>query len=326
MNPVRFGALATIAVLAFAVPAFAQETRPFTAENGTFEIPAEPQRIVTLNDQILAVPLYEMGVTVAGTSGRIGADGVPFIRGGMDAAGMDFHNTDIAFLGTGDALDFEKIAALQPDLIIGLPYNDPGDIEALQAIAPTVVIDETELGLVDTLRTLADLSGKGESFDERFNLYLANMERTRRFIGNPEDISVALTFTFAAGDAVSVYRNGMGAITRVIEDLGFRQIDLVADFEGSRLTVSPELIEELDADFIFGFYRHNDTSSPQEIFAAYEKFVPGFCQALTACRNNQLILLPGIAFSGTMKGLELALELVESHMAARRYVPLPAAH
>jgi ABC-type Fe3+-hydroxamate transport system substrate-binding protein len=41
----------------------------------------------------------------------------------MDAVGVDFNNSDIAFVGTSGALDFESIAALEPDLIIGLPYN-----------------------------------------------------------------------------------------------------------------------------------------------------------------------------------------------------------
>src|SRR5690606_25212395 len=54
MNLLKLGALAL--ALALATPAVAQETRPFTAANGTFDIPTAPQRIVALNDQIVALP------------------------------------------------------------------------------------------------------------------------------------------------------------------------------------------------------------------------------------------------------------------------------
>ena len=302
-------------------PAIAQETRSFTAANGTFDIPVEPQRIVALNDQILTLPLWELGAVVVGSTGRVDGEGNIYMRGGMDTFGIDFDNTDIAFIGTGDAIDLEAVAALEPDLIIGLPYTDAAIIEQLQAVAPAIVIDEDKLGFEGTLRALAELSGQSESFAVRFDRYLANVERTRQFIGNPEEISAATTFIFPAGETLSAYRTGMGAFTRVFDDIGFQQIDLVADIAESRVSLSPERIEELDADFIFGFYKHQAAATPEAIFAAYEKFAPGFCQALSACRNNQLVLLPGITFGGTLKSLELALELVESHVAGRSFTP-----
>lgn len=321
MRTVLKPALILMALVALIFPALAAEMRIFQADNGNIEIPVRPQRIVALNDQILTLPLYELGAPVVGTSGRMSEDGKPFMRGGMDTLGIDFHNTNISFLGTGDALDLEAIAALEPDLIIGLPYTDPDVIEQMQNIAPTVVIDETALGFEETLRTLAELSGQVETFEARLDQYKSNVKRAKSYIGDAENISVAVTFIFPSGESLSVYRSGLGAFTRVINDLGFTQIDLVSDIDGDRVKISPELIEQLDADFIFGFYRHRDTATPEAIFAAYEKFAPGFCQALVACRNNQLILLPGLTFGGTMESLDLALELVESHVTARRFVP-----
>src|SRR5690606_41515231 len=101
------------------LPAQGQETRQFTAENGIFEIPVTPQRIVALNDQILTLPLYEMGAPVVGSAGRLDADGTAFLRGGMDTLGIDFSNTDIQFVGLFNDLDVEATAALAPDLITG---------------------------------------------------------------------------------------------------------------------------------------------------------------------------------------------------------------
>jgi iron complex transport system substrate-binding protein len=312
----------TIALLAItALPASGQETHPFEAANGTIEIPVSPQRIVALNDQILTLPLYELGAPVVGSVGRVAEDGSHYLRGGMDTLGIDFSNTDIGYVGVFNAVDVEAIAALQPDLIIGGHYTDPAVIDQLQSVAPTVVIDNASLGMVDTLRTLADITGKTGRFEARLQRYLSNVERLKSLIGNPEEISATLTFMFPAGEELWVYRANLGAMTRVLDDLGFAQPAAVAAIDGTEAAFSPELIQELDADFVFGFYRQQEDATPQNVMAAYEKFAPGFCDALTACRNGQLILLPAPAFGSSMASLDLALELVESHVVGRPFTP-----
>lgn len=303
--------------LPLSLPALAQDTRSFTAANGTFDIPTEPQRIVALNDQIVALPLYELGARVVGSAGRIDAEGKTFLRGGMDTLGIDYANTDIAFVGTFDALDIEAIAALEPDLIIGGRYTDAAVIEQLQGVAPTLVIDNAALGLVETLRTLADVSGQAGNFDTRYQRYLDNVERTRSYIGDRAGLSATMTFIFPEGQELWVYRTGLGAISQVLSDLGFAQPEAVAVLSETQSSWSPERIEDLDADFIFGFYRQQPDATPAAVRAAYEAFAPGWCEALSACREGRFILLPGPTFGSTMTGLELALELVESHVAGR---------
>lgn len=314
--------IAPLMVAALAVfPATAQETRTFTARNGTFEIPVEPQRIVALNDQILTLPLYEMGAPVVGSAGRLDADNTAYLRGGMDTLGIDFDNTDIEFVGLFNALDVEAIAALEPDLIIGGVYTDEAVVGQLQAIAPTLVIDNGELGLIETMRTLADATGTAATFESRYARYRENVARLKDYLGNPSAISATLTFMFPEAEALWVYRSGLGAISQVLEDVGFSQPDAVASLNEPQISYSAELIEDLDADFVFGFYRQQPDATPQTIRAAYEKFAPGWCQALTACSNGQFILLPGPTFGSTMASLDLALEMVESHVAAQPFTP-----
>jgi iron complex transport system substrate-binding protein len=319
MNLLKLGALAL--TLALATPTVAQETRSFTAANGTFDIPVAPQRIVALNDQIVALPLYELGAAVVGSAGRTDADGNHFLRGGMDTLGIDYANTDIAYVGGFNGLDVEAIAALQPDLIIGGPYTDPAVAEQLQSVAPTLLIDNSALGLVDTLRTLADISGKAGNFEVRYQRYLGNVERLKSFIGDPAAISATMTFMFPDAAELWVYRSGLGAIAQVLQDVGFAQPASVAALPESQASWSAELIQDLDADFIFGFYRQQPDATPEAVFAAYEKFAPGWCQALTACQNGQFVLLPGPTFGSTMAGLDLALELVENTVAGRAFTP-----
>ncbi|MFD1253495.1 Iron(3+)-hydroxamate-binding protein FhuD precursor [Devosia equisanguinis] len=313
----------TLLLAALAGPAFAQETRSYTAANGTFDIPVAPQRIVALNDQIVALPLYELGAHVVGSAGRIDPKGKPFMRGGMDTLGIDYANTDIAFVGTFDTLDVEAIAALQPDLIIGGPYTDPAVAEQLQKVAPTLIVNNNELGIIETLRAFADITGQAGNFEARLKRYQDNVARTRAYLEHSEDISVTMTFVFPEGAQMWVYRhNGnLGAVAQVVRDLGFKETAAMQALPANEGTISPELIQILDADFIFGFYRQQPDATPATIRAAYEKFAPGFCAALTACRNGQFVLLPGPTFGPTMTGLELTLELIESQLAARPFTP-----
>ena len=318
---------AALLAVIFAVPALAQETRSFTAANGTFDIPLAPQRIVALNDQIVALPLYELGAPLVGSAGRTDAEGNFFLRGGMDTLGIDFANTDIDYVGGFNALDVEAIAALEPDLIIGGPYTDTAVAEQLQKIAPTLIINNNELGIIETMRTFADITGKTGRFEPRLARYEANVARTKEYLENPEDISVTLTFVFPEGDEMWVYKHAgnLGAVAQVVRDLGFKETAAVAALDANETNYSAELIQDLDADFVFGFYRQQPDATPATIRAAYEKFAPGWCQAITACQNGQFILLPGPTFGPTMTGLELALELIESNIAARPFTPFEEA-
>lgn len=315
------------AVTAMALPALAQDTRPYTAANGTFEIPVAPQRIVALNDQIVALPLYELGAPVVGSAGRTDADGNHFLRGGMDSLGIDYANTGIEYVGGFNGLDVEAIAALQPDLIIGGPYTDQGVAEQLQKIAPTLLINNNELGIIETMRAFADITGKTGNFEARLQRYRDNVARLRDYLGDPGNISVGLTFMFPEGAEMWVYKHSgnLGAIAQVVTDLGFREPAAITALSTNETNYSAELIQDLDADFIFGFYRQQPDATPANIRSAYEKFAPGWCQALTACRNGQFILLPGPTFGPTMAGLDLALELIESNIAARPFTPFAEA-
>lgn len=317
-------ALVLIAALtALALPASGQETRSYTAANGTFDIPVAPQRIVALNDQIVTLPLYELGAPIVGSAGRTDADGNHFLRGGMDTLGIDYANTDIEYVGGFNGLDVEAIAALQPDLIIGGPYTDPAIAERLQTVAPTLIINNNELGIIETMRTFADITGKTGDFEARLQRYEDNVARTRGYLDNPEDISISMTFVFPEGAEMWVYKDAgnLGAIAQVVRDLGFKEPAAIAALPANETNYSAELIQDLDADFIFGFYRQQPDATPASIRAAYEKFAPGWCQALTACQNGQFILLPGPTFGPTMAGLDLALELIESNIAARPFTP-----
>src|SRR5690606_2836491 len=96
-------------IAALSLPALAQETRSYTDDTGrVVDIPADPQRIVSLHDVSLTLPLLELGVIPVGSHGRTTAEGEPFIRSSAVLTGIDFTNSTIKFVGNLPA-DVEAI-------------------------------------------------------------------------------------------------------------------------------------------------------------------------------------------------------------------------
>jgi iron complex transport system substrate-binding protein len=103
-------------------------------EFGTTEIPAEPQRVVSVGlteqDMLLALGVVPVGVTE--WYGEHPSAAWPWA---VDALG----DAQPTVLVNDDGFDFEGIAALEPDLIIGTNAGiDQASYEQLSAIAPTV--------------------------------------------------------------------------------------------------------------------------------------------------------------------------------------------
>ena len=112
------------------------ETFPITVEHafGVTVVPAEPQRVVTVgvteHDTVLA-----LGVTPVGVTDWYGDQ--PFAT--WPWAQDELGGAEPEVLSSADGLQYERIAALEPDLIIGTNAGlDDAMYEQLSAIAPTI--------------------------------------------------------------------------------------------------------------------------------------------------------------------------------------------
>lgn len=144
---------------ALALPAPPQEMREFTDGAGrTVEIPAAPQRIVSLRDFDVTLPFVELGAPVVGSHGRQDGTGAPYLRSVDTILDIDFDNSDITCVGNDAGIDYEAIAALGPDLIIGRWPNDEERLGRIEQIAPTMMIDVNQ-GSLGFIRDLADVPG-----------------------------------------------------------------------------------------------------------------------------------------------------------------------
>src|SRR5690606_29945464 len=182
--------VAPLAVLALSVaPAFAQETRSFTDDAGrSVEIPVDPQRIASLQDLSITIPLIELGVYPVASHGRTTEAGEGFIRSSKVLTGVDFDNSDIEFLGNAP-IDLEALAALEPDLIVVNPNWNYGSLEQVEIIAPTVVLDDTVRGDFGMYEALAEITGTTDTLAILKGRYDSQIEQIRRLI-DTESISV----------------------------------------------------------------------------------------------------------------------------------------
>jgi len=320
---IRGGLSAALLLLLLGVhPASAQDTRVFTDDIGrAVSIPVKPQRIVALQDLFFTIPLIELGVPPVGSFGRTADDGSPYILSGRLVTGVDFDNSDIVYVGGGTP-DLEAIAALKPDLIIAQPRTD-APVETMQAIAPTVVIDNGQHTGTGTYAVMADLAGVTERLAILEARYQSQIAQIRRVV-DTENISVNIVYTYD-GVLWSAYQ--FGALGQVLRDAGFRFPDVVEALGiGGEIEVGLERLQDLDADFVFMNYENDRGQTPQDVHDAMEAAVPGYCDFLVSCQRNQLIVLPhNEAVATSYYTLGLMAMTVLSHMSGVRIVAGDAA-
>jgi len=315
------GIIVSAATLAIALPALAQETRSYTDDAGrTVEVPVAAQRVVTLHDSSLTVPLLELGVTPVGSFGRPNADGSFYMRGASTLTGATFENSPIAYVG-GSPADLEAIAALEPDLIITTSFNET-PVEQLEKIAPTVYVEDNVRGELATHEDIAVLTGTEDRLAVLKERYQAQVDQIRAALG---DIEVSASIILTQNGQIAAWHT-YGVLGKVLRDAGVKAPAIIDGLEGSDRTLfSGEELQAFDADFIFATYDSPRGQTPKDAVADLEAVAPGFCQFLHACRANQLVWLPredAVARSYTAAGM--MAEAVLATIAGRPFEPMAA--
>lgn len=298
--PIKPVLVIALAALAFA-PAQAQETRSYTDDTGrTLDVPVAPQRIVTLHDSTLTIPLIELGIIPVGAFSRSNEQG-PYMRGAATLTGIEFDNSEIVNVG-GSPADIEAIAALDPDLIITATFQQT-PLDQLEAIAPTVVVEDNMRGELATFEAIAELTGTEDRLAILKSRYDNQIQQIRDVIGGRE-ISASIILT-SEGQIQAWHTYGV--IGKVLRDAGFTFPDVLNQIEGSdRVHFSGEQLQAFDADFMFLTYDSPRGQTPSQAVADIETVTPNFCQFLSACQNERFVLLPredAVARSYTAAGM-----------------------
>ncbi|WP_424809669.1 ABC transporter substrate-binding protein [Rhodococcus sp. 27YEA15] len=223
---------------------------PRTVEQfrGTTTIPSAPQRIVTLDNSFTDAVLLLESPLVGYVDYR--EDGLPDYLG----SSRDEFAADAVSVGKVGEASLEKIAALQPDLIISAEVRDGKRYDQLSAIAPTVFTRSTGPTWKENIRLVGEALGKESLADQKIDEYQARASAVGAEINAKADNPVVSVVRFAGEPTARLYRTtSFSGI--VLQDAGIRRPDNQgpdpADPSSIMSAISPELITDVDADVIF---------------------------------------------------------------------------
>jgi iron complex transport system substrate-binding protein len=257
---------------------------PVTVEHqfGETVIPAEPQRIVVvgLTEQDI---LLELGVTPIATTEWYGEQPYAVWPWATDLLG----GAEPVVLDQTDGLEYEKIASLKPDLIVGTNAGlDEESYDKLAEIAPTVTSiagsEQYFSSWQEQTRQVAAAVGRsaeGEALIQGVaDAYADAAAAHPEFAGLTASFSQGLPYD----GTLWVYPDGVN--TDFLTDLGFTMtpgLEKYAAEAGQQAQLSPENVDLIDADVIV--FATESADGPQEL----QEF--GTIGSLDAVVNNRAV-------------------------------------
>lgn len=231
----------------------ATDSFPITVEHkfGKTEIDAEPQRVVVvgLTEQDI---LLELGVTPIATTEWYGEQPYAVWPWATDLLG----DATPTVLDQTDGPQYEKIAALKPDLIVGTNAGLTKETyQELSKIAPTVTSiegsEEYFSDWKDQTRQVAAAVGRSAAGDE----LIAEVDSaySEAAAAHPEFKGLSATFSQGTPYEGNLWVYPDGVNTDFLTDLGFSitpGLEAYAPAAGAQAQISAENIGLIDADVI----------------------------------------------------------------------------
>lgn len=319
MRPAASTLPCALSLLLAGAPAFALDCpegqRPFTHVAGETCIPENPQRIVSLHDMTITLPLLELGAPLVGSMGRIDAAGNRYMRSVDLVLGLDFESAELGYIGAWDEFDYEAVAALAPDLIIGSRW-DADYAERMARIAPVVLVPDDPADAMSLARGVADAAGVLDRFEAEMARYEANLARIRAAL--PEAQGMTYAEVQADGGKLYVFTN-FGASTKVLRDLGLvpnaLTAELLAQGVADYAELTAEALPRLEADVVldsFTLAYGDSMQSPRERMA---EVIPGWCDLLPACSEDRYVVLPRELTGISFRELDMMLVAISTNLA-----------
>lgn len=289
--------------------------RTVTHKYGSTEIPAEPQRVVTVglsdHDYVLALGVVPVGLT--DWYGDYPAGTWPWAADELGDAQPEVMPRN------EDQIDFEKVAALRPDLLIG-QYS--GMTEAayglLSQIAPTVAqsAEFPDYGMPweDTTRVIGQALGRPQRAEELIARVETRFAAARAAHPQFQGLAAVVAEQFEPG--TYVVRGPTDPRTRFLTSLGFVLPDEITRLTGDRgeATISAEQIGLVDQELVLW-----NVGFAPELPAALAS--DPLYQGLAVAREGRDVFVVDEVLSGaltwsTVLSLPLALEQLVPRLAA----------
>jgi len=266
----------------------ADATRSIKHALGELTLEGVPQKIVVL-EWTYAEDLLALGVQPAGVADIENMKKWISLSTELSA--------DVQDVGTRQEPNLEMIAALDPDLIIGVKFRHEATYEELNGIAPTLLFDpyppegqgDQYQEMVDTFKTIADVVGKTAEAEA----VLADLQQTydegkeKLAAAGKEGASFVLAMPWVDQNAVTFrVTTDNGLATKILEQLGLKNAYQPAQFEAYGFsTAGVEILQQVqDADYLHITQEDNvmDTLASNAVW-----------NGLTFVKENRLYALGG---------------------------------
>jgi iron complex transport system substrate-binding protein len=253
---------------------------------GTTTVPSKPRRIVVvgLTEQDTVLALGYKPIATTEWYGEQPYAVWPWARAALgDSKPTVLHNSD--------GFEFEKIAALRPDLILGVNSGmKRGDYEKLSKLAPTVAAGKGSTDYfspwdeqVELISQALGVPEKGRALVERIEADYAKVAAA-----HPEFRGKTATFSQNGFYSGVIYVYPAGLNTDFLTMLGFEinpKLTPLAENPGEQVGISEERMDVLDADVIVFA-----TEKPADVAAL--KKVPTF-EKLAAVAQHRAVYTDG---------------------------------
>ncbi|WP_328877424.1 ABC transporter substrate-binding protein [Streptomyces sp. NBC_00299] len=213
---------------------------------GDVKIPSQPQRVVVLDTGELD------DVTLLGID-PVGAVAPHFKTSGGFPTYLDGELKDTVDVGPLLEPNLEKIASLEPDLILSSKVRHEKVYDKLSAIAPTVFTETTGGVWKENLKVHAEALGLDKEAAAKLKEYETQAKALGEAIRKKDGgtMPTASVVRFIAGPTRLYQSNSYSGV--VLDDIGFQRprSQVSDDPEVTMKDVSPEEIDQADADLIF---------------------------------------------------------------------------
>lgn len=211
-----------------------------THHRGTTEIPAAPQRVVALDNSLVAA-VAGLGVDVVGYT--LDQPKLPaYLQAPETADGVS--------VGVLASPSLEQIAALKPDLIVSSSVRHDELYEQLAQIAPTVFTETTGPTWKENIRLVAQALGKQSEAEAQLAAYEQRAAAIGAEInakaGNP---TISLVRFVAPSKPARLYGNASFPGI-VLKDAGLAR-PAIQDIDDFMVEISAEELTKADGDQIF---------------------------------------------------------------------------
>lgn len=275
------------------------EVRPFTdAQDRTVELPANPQRVVTLTEIDLDSALA-LGLTPVGSVNGRGQQTLPAYLGDQ--------TQDVVSVGSLAEPSLEQVVALNPDLILAGNIIPPVEalLPELSEIAPVVATFKPGDDWKTTFAVVAEALNRPDEAETFLAQYDAQAAQIAASLGD-DTVEASVTRWMPQGPVVMVPSSFSSL---VLADAGLIRPEAHAGLVGNHPAhsdpISLEALDVIDADWIF-----MGTLNEEGATSLAEAETNILFQQLSAVQNEQVILVDGTVWT-SVGGPLAAMQVLE---------------